>query len=168
MHTPKGQSSAPLQPAHRVSAIFLVRAMAKYNNQSVFLKMTTLVPRNSSLSAAIWYHLPWTWPWHRWREGSLLFSKSYTLERRKIQKKKRDWKFGKSSSGKWTNVEKWCAEFDTEILNNDKGPGWFKRHTAWNGNFYVITFLLSGRGTSWSTEVTPFSSYGPKILYRLP
>lgn len=48
------------------------------------LKMTTVVPRNSSLSAAIWYHLPWTWPWHRWREGSLSFSGSYMLERRKI------------------------------------------------------------------------------------
>lgn len=48
--------------------------------------MTTLVPRNSSLSAAIWYHLPWTWPWHRWREGSLSFSGSYMLERRKIER----------------------------------------------------------------------------------
>lgn len=51
-----------------------------------FFKMTTLVPRNSSLSAAIWYHLPWTWPWHRWREGSLSFSGSYMLERRKIER----------------------------------------------------------------------------------
>ena len=40
--------------------------------------------------------------------------------------RERDWKFGKTISGKWTNVEKWFTEFETKILNNDKGPGHFK------------------------------------------
>lgn len=42
-----------------------------------FFQMTALVPRNSSLFAAIWYHPPWTWPWHRWREAHLSFEESF-------------------------------------------------------------------------------------------
>lgn len=54
------------------------------------------------------------------KKEDLIFRVPHVGEEEDIEKE-RDWEFGKSSYGKWTNVENWRTTFDTESFNSDKG-----------------------------------------------